>query len=88
MRVAHVGRHRRLSCRHLVERVTDHLDGTLDPAAQIRVRHHLRACRHCAAYLSQVEAMVRALARVTPPPLDRAARDGLVGFYRQWAPTG
>ncbi len=67
----------------MVELVTDHLEGALGPAVRARLEEHLRACRHCTAYLRQMRTMVRAVSRVAPPPLDRRGRDELVARYRR-----
>ncbi len=79
-----MARPRRLGCQEVVELVTDYLEGALTPDLVTRLDDHLRACRNCAAYLAQMRTMVRALARVAAPTLDRAARDELVAQFRRW----
>ena len=73
-----------LACREVVELVTDYLEGALSPAWRARLGEHLAACRDCAAYLDQLRTMVRALARVRPPDLDRRVRQELLAAYREW----
>ncbi|MEA2828593.1 MAG: hypothetical protein QOG43_3032 [Actinomycetota bacterium] len=67
-----------------MELVTDYLEGALTPALRARLDEHLRACRHCAAYLRQMQTMVRAMARLAAPALDRRAREELIAAYRRW----
>ena len=48
-----------LSCRELVELVTDYLDGVLPPERQALVEEHLERCRGCEQYLEQLRQTVR-----------------------------
>jgi anti-sigma factor RsiW len=74
-----------LVCRDLVERVTDYLDGILEPEETERVNRHLADCDGCAAYVDQVRATVRASAALPPEvPGERAEAD-LLDIYRTWA---
>ena len=79
-----MARRRPLGCQEVVELVTDFLEGALTPEVRARLEEHLRACGSCAAYLAQMRTMVRALARLPAPTLDRATRDELVERYRRW----
>jgi anti-sigma factor RsiW len=64
-----------LSCRELVQLVTDYLEGVLRAAERDRFEQHVASCRGCAAYLQQMRALVRASGRTAigavppePPP--------------------
>lgn len=46
------------SCQHLVELVTDYLDGRLDPRTRRAVEDHFAACRDCSAYLDQMRQLL------------------------------
>ncbi len=76
---------RRLACQEVVELVTDYMEGALSPEVRVRLETHLRACLHCAAYLEQLRATVRALGRLAAPAVAREARAELVELYRRWA---
>ena len=54
-----------LPCRELVELVTEHLEGTLDPVLEQRLREHLAVCTGCTDHVEQVRASV-ALAGALP----------------------
>lgn len=71
-------------CRQAVELVTDYLEGALTPERRARFDDHVQACRNCAAYLSQVRTMLRAVARLAAPEVDRQVRDELIERYRRW----
>ncbi|MGF6591791.1 anti-sigma factor family protein [Pseudomonas sp. 2835] len=53
-----------LSCKELVARSSDYLDGQLTIGERLMVRQHLLFCRHCRRFLKQMrvaQATVRAL---------------------------
>jgi anti-sigma factor RsiW len=54
-----------LSCRELVELVTDYLEGAMTPEEAARFEAHVAACAGCEAYLEQVRATI-ALLRGAP----------------------
>lgn len=43
-----------LSCKELVARSSDFLDGQLDFRGQLAVRSHLLMCRHCRRFIRQM----------------------------------
>jgi anti-sigma factor RsiW len=56
-----------MSCRELVELVTDYLEGALSPEDVARFEAHVAGCPGCAAYLEQMRttiAVIRAGASV------------------------
>ena len=64
-----------LSCRELVELVTDYLENALSPAERVRFEEHLIACPGCQTYLEQMRQTIDVLGRVTEESLEPAARD-------------
>ena len=50
-----------LTCRELVERVTEYLDGALAPAEHAQLEQHLVLCLGCRHHLSQVRGALRVL---------------------------
>jgi anti-sigma factor RsiW len=50
-----------LSCRELVELVTDYLEGVLDPSRLASLDAHLAACDGCDTYVEQMRQTVAAL---------------------------
>jgi predicted anti-sigma-YlaC factor YlaD len=64
-----------LTCREVVELVTEFLGDTMEPEDRIRMEQHLLMCPPCTAYLGQVRSTVQlvgglAEARVLRPPED------------------
>ena len=73
-----------LSCRELVELVTDYLEDALSPAERVRFEEHLIACAGCQTYLEQMRQTIDVLGRVTEESLEPAARDQLLDLFRNW----
>ena len=48
-----------LTCKELVEVVTDYLEGRLSPAEQLRFEEHVAFCSWCATYLQQMRDTIR-----------------------------
>jgi predicted anti-sigma-YlaC factor YlaD len=65
-----------LTCRQLVELVTDYLEGALGEPATGLVDEHLKLCEGCATYVDQMILVVAALGRLPrerpPAKLERA----------------
>lgn len=57
-----------LTCRELVELVTDYLEDALDPDAQRTFVAHLAECEDCLRYLAQIQQTVRLLATLEASP--------------------
>jgi predicted anti-sigma-YlaC factor YlaD len=57
-------RREQLTCREAVELTSDYLEDALPAADRHRFETHLRWCRHCRTFLDQMEATIRAVARL------------------------
>jgi len=73
-----------LTCREIVELVTDYLDRRLSLGTRLRVLVHLAMCRGCRAYLSQIRHTIRALGMLPSETVDPAVRQELVARFRAW----
>jgi anti-sigma factor RsiW len=73
-----------LSCREIVELVTDYLEDALPPEARLRVELHLATCPGCLAYLDQMRGTVRLLGTLSEASLEPAIREKLVHAFRDW----
>ena len=73
---------RELTCRELVELVTDYFEGRLEPAERARFEAHLAVCDDCTAYVEQMRATVHAAGRL--PGLSPDLRDDLLRAFRDW----
>ena len=73
-----------LTCKELVELVTDYLEDRLSAAERRRFDLHLRSCPGCRAYLAQMRGLVRAAGRLAELELSAAAREDLLAVFREW----
>ena len=72
-----------LVCQQLVERVTDYLEGDLDPQARLAVEQHLARCGDCAGYVEQVRRMLALTAGAVPEAVPEAMLKVLLHRYRE-----
>jgi anti-sigma factor RsiW len=72
-----------ITCRQAVELITDYLEGVLSADLRRRLETHLSHCPHCAAYIAQIRATIRASRQIEVDELSPRARRTLVQLYRQ-----
>lgn len=73
-----------LTCRELVELVTDYLEGTLSPFERRRFEAHLATCPDCPEYIRQIKLTIDLSGRATAESLPLDARDDLLRAFRDW----
>jgi anti-sigma factor RsiW len=73
-----------MSCRELVELVSDYLEGALPAHDHSRFEAHVAGCGHCAAYLRQMRETLALLGTLPADALSRAAEDDLRVAFREW----
>lgn len=73
-----------LSCRELVELVTDYLEDALDRRTRRRFERHIAGCPHCTEYLEQIRETIRMTGLLSEEQLEPEARDELLGAFRTW----
>ena len=73
-----------LSCRELVELVTDYLEGALDARDVRAFEEHVAHCDGCAEYLAGLRATVRVTGTLTPDDLSPEAEAALLHAFRDW----
>ena len=77
-----------LPCQHVVEMVTDYLEGALPAADRRRFEAHLAGCPHCTEYLAQIRETIRLTGRVTAEDLTPEMRTDLTDVFRRWRDEG
>ena len=73
-----------LTCRELVELVTEYLEGTLPPTERARFAAHLGTCVHCRRYVEQMHLTIRATGALSEETISAGARDALLEAFRGW----
>ena len=77
-----------LSCRELVELVTDYLERALAPEDVRRFEAHIAVCQGCTHYLEQIRETIRVTGTLTPDDLTAEAESALLTAFRDWFSTG
>jgi anti-sigma factor RsiW len=73
-----------LSCREMVELVTDYLEGALPAVERARFDAHIGACDGCTAYLEQMRTTVRLTGRLTEEEIPAELLQTLLQAFRGW----
>jgi anti-sigma factor RsiW len=75
---------RLLTCREMVELVTDYLEGRLDGAERERFDAHVADCNGCKLYIEQMRMTIAALGRIPPATISPEAERELIDAFRGW----
>jgi anti-sigma factor RsiW len=73
-----------MTCRDLVELVTEYVEGTMPPADRVRFDEHLAMCPPCEAYLKQMRQTIQAMGRLPRETISEDAKRGLLEIFRNW----
>ena len=73
-----------LTCKELVEVVTDFLEDRLGFEERTRFELHVCTCTGCGIYLAQMRALVRDSGRLAEEDLVPAPREQLLAMFRAW----
>jgi len=73
-----------MTCREVVELMTDYLEGALTAADRARFEEHIAGCAGCTGYLEQLRVSLRVLGALAEVPVPEAQRRELVAAFRDW----
>jgi predicted anti-sigma-YlaC factor YlaD len=73
-----------LTCRQLVELVTDYLEGKLAATDRMRFEEHLLICEGCSAYLDQMRKTIEVVGSLQEDSIPPPMRDDLLAAFRAW----
>ena len=73
-----------LTCRELVELVTDYLDHRLAVEEHVQLEQHLVLCTGCRNHLDQMGSTLRVLRTVPEEELRPEALEELMDAFRDW----
>jgi predicted anti-sigma-YlaC factor YlaD len=73
-----------LSCKELVELVTEYLEGTLSPHLRAAFDEHLAICEGCRAYLEQMQLTIHVVGTLTEESIPPPAKAELLHAFRGW----
>jgi anti-sigma factor RsiW len=73
-----------MSCRELVDVITDYLEGTMARGDRVRFEAHLDDCPYCVNYVAQMRETIEALGGLTEESIGADTRDQLLAAFRGW----
>lgn len=73
-----------MSCRQIVELVTEYLEGSLSRKDTRRFEEHIEECPYCATYLDQMRQTIVTLGELREESLEPEVREQLVATFRDW----
>lgn len=73
-----------MTCRQVVELITDYLEGALSVAERSRFEAHIAGCAACTAYIEQLRETRRLLLAVADVPVPTEIRGELLRAFRDW----
>ncbi|HLO33726.1 MAG TPA: zf-HC2 domain-containing protein [Anaerolineales bacterium] len=73
-----------MTCKELVELVTDYLEGTLPDELRLKMEDHLSGCDGCTHYLEQMRQTIRLTGQLREESLTSQQRDDLLRLFHDW----
>ena len=73
-----------LTCKELVELVTEYLEGTIAPEDRRLFDLHLTHCPHCREYLAQMRRTIAAVGHLPPETIPPPVLAELRRAFRDW----
>lgn len=77
-----------ITCREMVELMSDYLDGALPAPVRVRFETHLAGCTGCANALDQLRTTIRVAADLREERLADEQRELLRAVFRDWRRGG
>jgi anti-sigma factor RsiW len=73
-----------MTCRQVVELMTDYLEGSLSVLERARFEEHIAGCDGCRAYLAQLRTTRKVVGRLADEPVPAAVERELLEAFRSW----
>jgi anti-sigma factor RsiW len=73
-----------VTCRQVVELMTDYLEGALSAADRARFEEHIAGCDGCRAYLAQLSTTRKVLRKLADEPIPPALQAELMKTFKDW----
>lgn len=75
---------RSLTCREVVELVTEYLEGGLQVDERLAFERHVAVCPPCRGYLSQFRLIARTAGALREDDVPEPLRERLLDAFRDW----
>jgi anti-sigma factor RsiW len=79
---------RPMTCREVIDLLTDYVEDALPEQERRRVEAHLASCDGCTTYLEQVRETIRLTGMLTEEQIPDVERERLLDAFRDWTRPG
>jgi anti-sigma factor RsiW len=76
--------HEEMTCRELVDVITDYVEGKLSKKDRDRFEAHIEECPYCLNYLEQMRETIVTLGALREESLSAQTRERLLEAFRDW----
>lgn len=73
-----------MSCKELVELITEYLEGMLPEPERARFERHLAQCDGCQTYIEQMRQMIGALGKIEERSIPPEVLEKFLLVFRNW----
>lgn len=73
-----------MSCKELVELVTDYLEAALSAADRHRFDLHIAKCDWCKLYIDQIRLTIKAAGKLSEESIPKDVQNELLSVFRDW----
>lgn len=73
-----------LTCKEIVEIVTDYLEGSMPVEQRARFEAHLAGCSGCRTYVEQMRQTIELTGRLTEERVSPEAEQVLLSAFKDW----
>lgn len=73
-----------LTCKELVEVITEYFDGAMSAEDRARFERHLEGCAGCQTVVSQFRTTIEVAGRLTEDQVTEAQRVAMRDVFRRW----
>ena len=77
-----------LTCRELVELVTDYLEGALGVEERLAFERHIAVCPPCRGYLDELRRLTAVAGSLAEDDLSPDVRRAMLAVFRDWNTRG
>jgi anti-sigma factor RsiW len=71
-----------MRCRQVVDKISEYIDGELDPELVRELEHHLQHCEDCRVVVDTTRKTVEVFCHTEPAPLPNDVRERLNQMFR------
>jgi anti-sigma factor RsiW len=73
-----------LTCKELVELVTEYLENTLPPEERTRFEAHISTCHSCTSFVEQMRHTIQLTGKLSEESLSESTAKKLLATFRDW----